>query len=166
VELHLRQKAAAKHLPTRARADYFARGGILAAGLACLLLLAWGHLGLGALLFPPAPTVAQQTVVAGPYRVTLRLESGQPTARGPNTLVLSLQDQAGHSITGASLRVTPVMTTMPMNAPDLEGQAHGGGQYIIHPVFGMAGDWRLAVSIAAPGRPAIQVSFAVGVRWS
>lgn len=166
MELHLRQKAAAKPLPARSRADALARGGILASGLVCLLLLAWGHLGLGALLFPPAPTVAQQSAVAGPYRVTLRLESGQPTARGPNTMVLRLQDQAGQPITGASLRVAPVMTTMPMTAPDAEGLAQGAGQYIIHPVFGMAGDWRLAVTIAAPGRPAMQVSFAVGVRWS
>jgi hypothetical protein len=90
VNLQRTQTAAAKRLPARSRADVLARGGILAAGLACLLLLAWGHLGLGALLFPPAPTVAQQTAVAGPYRVTLRLESGQPTARGPNTLVLGL----------------------------------------------------------------------------
>ncbi len=152
--------------PARSRADLFARGGILAAGLLCLLLLAWGHLGLGVWLFPPTPTQAQQTVTAGPYRATLQLTSGQLTARGPNTLTLHLQDQAGHAITDASLRVTPEMTTMPMTAPDVAGQAQGGGQYSIHPIFGMAGDWRLNVTIAAPGRPGARVSFLVGVRWS
>jgi hypothetical protein len=152
--------------PVRSRADYLAKGGILAAGLLCLLLLAWGHLGLGALLFPPAPTVAQQTAVAGPYRVTLQLTSGQLTARGPNTLVLLLQDQVGHAIDGASLRVTPEMTTMPMSVPEVEGLAQGAGQYMLHPIFGMAGDWRLVVTIAAPGQPGARVSFLVGVRWS
>ena len=67
MDIQLTKKDASKQPPARSRADFFARGGILAAGLICLLLLAWGHLGLGALLFPPAPTQAQQTVVAGPY---------------------------------------------------------------------------------------------------
>jgi hypothetical protein len=166
VDLRLTEKAAAQQPQARSRADYLARGGILAAGLVCLLLLAWGHLGLGALLVPPAPTVAQQTALAGPYQVTLWLQSGQLTARGPNTLVLTLQDQAGQPINGASLRVTPEMTSMPMAAPDAAGLTRGAGQYLFHPVFGMAGDWRLDISIAVPGRPGAQVSFPVGVRWS
>jgi hypothetical protein len=152
--------------PARTRADYLAGGGILAAGLVCLLLLAWGHLGLGAWLFPPAPSVAQQTAAAGPYRVTLQLTSGQLTARGPNTLTLRLRDQSGQAINGASLHVTPDMTTMPMSVPAVEGQARGAGTYLIHLVFGMAGDWRLDVTIAAPGHPDAQVSFPVSVRWS
>ncbi len=166
MDIPLRRKAAPAPKPARTRADYLAGGGILAAGLICLLLLAWGHLGLGAWLFPPAPGVAQQTAAAGPYRVTLLLTSGQLSARGPNTLTLRLQDQAGHAITNASLRVTPAMTTMPMNVPAVDGQAQGAGAYVIHPLFGMAGDWRLDVAIAAPGLPAAQVSFPVGVRWS
>ena len=162
----LARTAAPMPRPARTRADYLAGGGILAAGLLCLLLLAWGHLGLGAWLFPPAPGVAQQTAAAGPYRVALQLTSGQLTARGPNTLTLRLQDQAGQAINGASLHVTPAMTTMPMNVPAVDGLARGAGAYLIHPVFGMAGDWRLDVTIAAPGQPAAQVSFLVGVRWS
>ena len=117
MDIQLTKKDASKQPPARSRADFFARGGILAAGLICLLLLAWGHLGLDALLFPPAPTVAQQTVVTGPYTVALQLPAGQLTARGPNTVVLHLQDQAGHAINNASLRVTPEMTTMPMTVP-------------------------------------------------
>ena len=166
MRLPLTQKSAAKPPPAHSRGDYLAKGGILAAGLVCLLLLAWGHLGLGALLVPPAPTVAQQTVTAGPYTVTLQLQSGQLKARGPNTIVLRLQDQAGHPVNGASLHVTPEMTTMPMAGPDAAGLAQSAGHYIIHPIFGMAGDWRLDVSIAAPGQPGARASFPVGVRWS
>lgn len=162
----LARKAAPTLEPAHSRADYLAGGSILAAGLICLLLLAWGHLGLGAWLFPPAPSGHQQTAAAGPYRVTLQLTSGQLTARGPNTLTLRLQDQVGQDINGASLHVTPTMTTMPMNVPAVDGQAHGAGTYLIHPVFGMAGDWRLDVTIATPGQPDAQVSFPVGVRWS
>jgi hypothetical protein len=134
--------------------------------LLCLLLLAWGHLGLGAWLVPPAPTVAQQQMVAGPYTLTLRLESGQLTARGPNNVLVRLQDHAGHPITGARLHVALEMTSMPMHAPDVEGLAQGAGQYLIHPVFAMAGDWRLVVTISAPGQSTTRASFPVGVRWS
>ncbi len=162
MDIQLRHNSVAK----RGRADALARGGILAAGLLCLLLLAWGHLGLGALLFPPAPNEALQETTAGPYHVALRLPSGQLTARGPNTLVLLLRDQAGHTINDASLRVTPEMTAMPMHVPDAEGLAQGEGQYIVHPIFGMAGDWQLHVTIAAPGKPTVQVFFPVGVRWN
>ncbi|HLW03812.1 MAG TPA: FixH family protein [Ktedonobacterales bacterium] len=166
MRLRLTETAASTSQPARKRGDYLAKGGILAAGLICLLLLAWGHLGLGAWLVPPAPTVAQQTAQAGPYSVALQLSSGQLKARGPNTLTLRLRDQAGHPVNGASLRVTPEMTTMPMAAPEATGQAQGTGQYLIHPLFGMAGDWRLDVTISAPGQPDARVSFPVGVRWS
>ena len=166
MDIRLTPKAQPKRQTTRSRADLFARGGILAAGLTCLLLLAWGHLGLGALLFPPAATGAQQTVVTGPYSIALQLPDGQLTARGPNTVTLQLHDQAGHSIDGASIQVTPEMTTMPMTVPAAQVQAQGNGQYLIHPAFGMAGDWRLNVTIIVPGQPTRQASFPVGVRWS
>lgn len=166
MDIPLARKAVPLPKPARTRTDYLAGGGILAAGLICLLLLAWGHLGLGAWLFPPAPSVAQQTATSGPYHVTLQLTGGQLTAGGPNTLTLHLQDQAGHAINDASLHVTPEMTTMPMNVPAVDGQAQGAGAYLIHPLFGMAGDWWLNVSIAVPGQPDAQVSFPVGVRWS
>ena len=81
-------------------------------------------------------------------------------------MVLHLQDQAGHAINGASLRVTPEMTTMPMTVPAADGLGQGNGQYLLHPAFGMAGDWRLNVTITAPGQPTMQASFPVGVRWS
>ncbi len=166
MRLRLSEPAASTQQPARKRADALAKGGILAAGLICLLLLAWGHLGLGALIVPPAPTVAQQTAQAGPFQVTLALSSGQLTADGPNTVTLRLSDQTGQPISGdIALRVSPEMTSMPMAAPDMEGQALGAGQYRIHPLFGMAGDWRLNVTITAPGQPEARVSFPVGVRW-
>ncbi len=166
MRLSLSEKADSTESAARRRTDFLAKGGILAAGLVCLLLLAWVHLGLGALLAPPAPTVAQQTQATGPYHVTLQLTSGQLTAGGPNTVILNLRDQAGQPIDNASLRVTPEMISMPMAAPEVEGQAQGAGRYSTHPLFGMAGDWRLDVTISAPGQPNAQLSFHVGVRWS
>lgn len=148
-----------------ARSDRIARYGILGSGILCLLLLGWGHLGLGALILPPAPTVALQTATTGTYQVTLRLDSGQLTAGRHNTISFEVRDRAGRSVTASALRVQPVMTTMAMDVPAADVTATGGGHYVAHPLFSMAGPWRLDVSIAARGQPASTMSFNVGVRW-
>src|SRR5690348_10703186 len=90
--------------------DRIARYGILGSGMLCLSLLAWGHLGLGALIVPPAPTVAFQTATTGAYHVTLRLDSGQLTAGRHNTISLEVRDRAGGPVTASAIRVQPVMT--------------------------------------------------------
>ena len=41
-----------------------------------------------------------------------------------------------------------------------------GGQWVAHPVFGMAGSWRLVVTITPEGQPPVSATFDVGVRWS
>lgn len=145
--------------------DRIARYGILGSGMLCLSLLAWGHLGLGALIMPPAPTVALQTATAGAYQVTLRLDSGQLTAGRHNTISFAVRDRAGRAVTASAIHVQPVMTTMAMDVPAVDVTAAVGGRYLAHPLFSMAGPWRLDVSVATPGEPAATVSFNVGVRW-
>jgi hypothetical protein len=146
--------------------DRIARYGILGSGILCLSLLAWGHLGLGALIVPPAPTVALQTATAGAYQVTLRLDSGQLTAGRHNTISFAVRDRAGRPVPASAVHVQPVMTTMAMDVPAADVTAAAGGRYLAHPLFSMAGPWRLDVSVAAPGQPTANVSFNVGVRWS
>lgn len=146
-------------------ADRIARYGILGSGILCLLLLAWGHLGLGALIVPPAPTAAHQTATAGAYQVTLRLDSGQLTAGRHNTVSFEVRDRAGRPVTASDIHVQPIMTTMAMDAPAADVTPVAGGRYLAHPLFSMAGPWRLEVSVTAPGQPASTVSFDVGVRW-
>ncbi len=151
---------------TASRAERVLPRIIVASGVLCFLLLAWGHLGLGAWLFPPAPTVAHQTALAGPYQVVLSLDSGQLTVHGPNTLSLRLQDQRGQAVTGASIQMQPEMTTMPMTTPAVTTQAQATGHYLARPLFSMAGEWRLTVTISAPGHASVQTMFLVSVRWS
>ena len=147
------------------RADRVLPRLIVGAGTLCFVLLAWGHLGLGAWLFPPAPTVAQQTVIAGPYQVALSLDSGQLTVGGSNTVSLRLQDQRGHAITDAAVQIAPEMMSMPMTAPTVGAAAQTAGAYLARPMFSMAGNWRLRVSITVPGQPSAQAVFIVSVRW-
>jgi len=57
------------------------------------------------------------------------------------------------------------MTTMAMESPEVMAAQTGDGTYRIHPAFSMAGQWRLEVSLLAPGGDKEHTSFDVGVRW-
>lgn len=148
------------------RSDRIARGVILSGGVLVLALLAWGHLGLGALLFPPATTAQQQTAHAGPYAVELVMTSGQLTARGPNAIVVVVRDAHGQPVEHAHVQIAAGMTSMPMAAPTLTGADQGQGRYLANPLFGMAGSWQFDIAVSLPGQPAHHVPFNVGVRWS
>jgi YtkA-like len=146
------------------RQDYLARGIILGSGLLVLALLAWVHLGLGALLFPPAPGPARQVATAGSLQVTLLADSGEMLVGDHNTISLAVNDAAGKAITGANVTVAADMLEMPMPVPTVDASwTHG--RYTAHPVFSMAGPWQLNVTISAPGQPAVHATFRVGVRW-
>lgn len=148
------------------RRDRLAHGLIVGAGALCFLLLAWEHLGLGALLFPPAPTVAQQSASAEMLKATLRLDSGQLTAAGPNTVSLTLTDASGRPINDAVVAAHPQMRTMAMDAPAVAVVRSGApGSYVAHPRFAMAGDWRLVVTVMRTGQPPQLLTFDVTVRW-
>lgn len=146
--------------------DRAARGMIVGAGALCFLLLAWGHLGLGALFLPPPRAIPRQVTGAGALRVTLTLESGQMTAAGPNTVSVTLTDGSGRAISGAVVAVHPVMRGMAMDAPAVVAAPVGNGHYIAHPRFAMAGDWQLVVTITRPGQPPQTASFEVTARWT
>ena len=142
--------------------DRIARGVILAGGLFVLLAMVWGHFGLGALVAPLTANSPTQTASAGPYRVALR--AGALTARGPNTLAFTISDRAGRAVPHASVRVEPWMTAMAMRAPAVDATP-AAGQWVAHPVFGMAGSWRLVVTLTPEGQPPATATFDVGVRW-
>lgn len=148
------------------RRDHLAHSLILGAGAVCFLLLAWEHLGLGALLFPPAPMAARQTVSADTLNATLRVDSGQLTAAGPNAVSFTLTDASGRPINDAVVTAHPEMRTMSMDAPAVVAVRSGApGSYVAHPRFAMAGDWRLIVMVTRPGQPPQPVTFNVTVRW-
>ena len=147
------------------RQDRLAYGGIVGSALVCLALLAWGHLGLGALLVPPKATAAQ-VVRAGDLTVALRVDSPRLTAGGPNDLALTIRDAEGRPLDGASVLVQPAMVGMEMDVPPVAATASGGGVYTARPKFGMAGDWRLVVTVTPRGGAPLRAVFTAGVRWS
>ena len=146
------------------RQAYIARSVILGSGLLVLALLAWVHLGLGALLFPPAPDPARQVATAGALRVTLLADAGEMLVGDHNTISLAVNDAAGKTITGAKVTVAADMLDMPMPVPPVDA-AWADGRYTANPIFSMAGPWQLTVTITAPGQSPVRATFRVGVRW-
>ncbi len=130
-----------------------------------LLMLAWIHLGLGALLVPPAATPPKMEAAAGPYVVTLYADSGQLVTGDDNIVSLEVHDSSGHPLTDAAVQVRADMMTMAMPVPDVTAATQGGGRYRVHLLFSMAGSWQLTIVIVAPGQAAVRVAFDVGVRW-
>ena len=137
---------------------------IIGSGLLVLALLAWVHLGVGALLFPPASGPARQVATAGPWQVTLLRDSGEMLVGEHNTVSLLVCDDSQRAVTGVTVTVAADMLTMPMPVPDVPA-AWARDRYTAHPIFTMAGPWKLTVTIAAPGQPAVNANFQVGVRW-
>ena len=155
--------AAGASIHTR-RQTYLARGVILGSGLLVLALLAWAHLGLGALLFPPASDPARQVATAGALQVTLLADSGEMVVGNHNTISLAVNDAAGKAITGAKVTVAADMLEMPMPVPPVNA-TWTSGKYIAHPIFSMAGPWQLTVTISTPGQQTVHATFRIGVRW-
>lgn len=166
MEAHITPGASATAGLPLTRLDRVLRVAIVASGVACLLMLAWVHLGLSALIVPPATVAPRQVASAGPYRVQLTLDSQRLTARGPNAIALDLRDANGRPVEQARVRIQSGMTSMVMQGPTSYASAQGAGHYTAHPVFGMAGSWQLGVTVSAPGQPDRYVAFDVGVRWS
>lgn len=150
--------------PPLTRQDRLAYGGIVGAGLLCFALLAWAHLGLGALLFPPKATAAQ-VIHAGDLTVTLQVDSSRLTPGGPNDVAFTVRDAQGHPLDGAVVVVQPEMVSMPMEVPPVTASSQGAGVYMAHPKFAMAGEWRLVVTVTPRGGSPQHATFMAGIRW-
>jgi len=141
------------------------RGVFVGAGLLVLGMLAWGHLGLGALLFPPANAASVQTAMAGPYQVSFaRLASGF-TAGKDNTALITIRGSNSAELERTEVSVRQEMSTMAMSAPPTTVTAKGNGRYEALMAFAMAGAWRVTIIIAQAGQAQYQTAFDAGVRW-
>jgi hypothetical protein len=141
------------------------RGVFVGAGLLVLGLLAWGHLGLGALLFPPASAASVQTAMAGPYQVSFARPASGFVAGKDNVALITIRGQNSAQLEGAQVSVRQEMTTMAMSVPPATVTAQGNGRYEARMAFSMAGPWRVTIIIARAGQAQSWVAFDAGVRW-
>jgi hypothetical protein len=145
--------------------DRLARGVFVGAGLLVLGILAWGHLGLGALLFPPPNAASVQTALAGPYQVSFARPASGFVASKDNVALITIRGQKSAQLEGAQVSVRQEMTTMAMRVPPATVTAQGNGRYEARIAFSMAGAWRVTIIIAQAGQAQSQVAFDAGVRW-
>lgn len=98
-------------------------------------------------------------------KVRLSIER-YPLVKGDNALSISVIDAAGRSITDATVNAHYYMPPMPGMAPmDYSTQAVvKGGGYAFSANIPMEGGWKVEVSVARTGRPAITATFNVDAR--
>jgi hypothetical protein len=141
------------------------RGVFVGAGLLVLGVPAWGHLGLGALLFPPANAVSVQTAMAGPYEVSFARPASGFTAGKDNTALITIRGSNGAELERTEVSVRQEMTTMAMSVPAAAVTAQGNGRYEARMAFSMAGPWRVTIIVGQQGQAQYQATFDAGVRW-
>ena len=128
------------------------RGVFVGAGLLVLGMLAWGHLGLGALLFPPANAASVQTAMAGPYQVSFARPASGFAAGKDNTALITIRGSNGAELERTEVSVRQEMTTMAMSVPPATVTAQGNGRYEARMAFAMAGPWRVTIIVGQRGR--------------
>jgi hypothetical protein len=158
-------RSAQAHIGDGRGVERLMRGVFVGAGLLVLGLLAWGHLGLGALLFPPANAASVQTAMAGPYQVSFARPASGFVAGKDNVALITIRGQNSAQLEGAQVSMRQEMTTMAMSVPPATVTAQGNGRYEARMAFSMAGPWRVTIIIARAGQAQSQVTFDAGVRW-
>lgn len=111
---------------------------------------------LGILLLAACSKSGGRHVQAGDLNVTASV-APDPPSTGQNALHLTVKDEAGHPVNGASIDFTydmPAMGSMPEMKGGGSVKANGGGRYTITYPLPMNGDWTLTSRITAPGHPA------------
>jgi YtkA-like len=139
------------------------RRGLLAIalGIGFLILITW----LGTVIteiIPHRATPQVQTVDAGPYTITLRVDPNPPPITRPATLSLNVMLKASQQpVSNAHVAIDSNMETMDMGTEHVEAQLHGNGTYVVQVQFSMSGPWALQIVITAPGTQAVNAMFEV-----
>ncbi|HXS65385.1 MAG TPA: FixH family protein [Streptosporangiaceae bacterium] len=84
-----------------------------------------------------------------------------PAPAGSTTKVtITVSDSAGKPVTGAAVTLQSLMPSMGMSGSPITAFPRGTG-YQATVVLGMAGNWNLAVKVAAPGAKPASVLFTI-----
>jgi hypothetical protein len=110
-----------------------------------------GMIFILAILLAGCAGVAQtQEKIVEPVNFTLETNPSLPVA-GKNEIILKLQDQEGHPLTGAIVDVSADhtdMSGMTMSGPATE---QDDGKYAITADFSMSGTWKITVYVRKEG---------------
>jgi hypothetical protein len=134
---------------------------ILACGVLFLILLSWLGTSLTEIL-PARPSAQVQTLSAGPYQITLRVDPNPPQPSKPATLTLQIvHSSTSQLVTNAHVTIESTMETMDMGTDVINAQSQSNGMYHAAVQFGMDGTWQLRVLVAVSGAKTESAMFEV-----
>ena len=134
---------------------------ILVLGILFLILLSWLGTSLTEIL-PARPTAQVQTVSAGPYQITFRIDPNPPSPAKPATLTLQIVHSSTQQlVTNAHVSVESNMETMDMGTDIVNAQSQSDGTYHVPVQFTMDGSWQVRVLVAVPGMKTESATFEV-----
>lgn len=124
---------------------------IVAGGITFLILMTAAATIVDAIV-PRHPTPAIQTVLAGPYEVTLQVTPNPPRITQPATLAIQvLHKDTQQPITNAHIVFASTMESMGMENDQAEAHWQPDGFYIAQAQFSMSGPWQIHLIVNVPG---------------
>lgn len=140
---------------------------VIALGISFLIGMTW----LGTVvtsIVPRHPTAQVQTLYAGPYELTVRVNPNPPLITQPTALTLNIVRPSGsgvqQTVTNAHVTVEGSMETMDMGTGRAPALVQAGGMYLGHIQFSMSGLWQVRVLVDAPGTKTESALFEVMVQ--
>jgi hypothetical protein len=132
---------------------------IIALGVGFLVLVT----GLGTFItnyMPAMNTPQTQSVQAGLYTVTLRVNPNPPSTSREATCTISLH-QGSTPIDGARVTLEGTQADMGLDTSVVTASARGNGTYVALISFSMNGSWQMQVTISLPGQADRHAAFTV-----
>ena len=109
-------------------------------------------LTVGASVTPSLCTAAAAQTSPTRLVVNATFTPNPPSARGTETIVVSVRDAAGKSVSGATVEIATSMPTMSMKGARLVARESGRGTYTAHAKLGYATRWAFDIAASASGR--------------
>lgn len=132
---------------------------VLALGIVFLIVMAWAGTVLTEML-PARATAQTQSVQAGAYKITLRIDPNPPSIS--RSAMLTLQIVHNNSlVTNARVTVISSMETMDMGTDRAVAHVQSNGLYSVPVQFLMSGTWQVQVLIFITGAQTESATFEV-----
>jgi len=99
-----------------------------------------------------APCAANAQTPAKRLAVSAAFNPNPPSAKGPDTIVVSVKDASGKPLSGATVKIATSMPTMSMKGANLIARDSGHGTYIAVAKLTYATKWAFDVTASLNGQ--------------
>ena len=110
-----------------------------------------------------SPSPSTTSASGGDYQLTLVTTPNPPTG-GKNLLTVSVADNTGRVVDGATVVMDINMTTMNMGSQSGTATPQGKGDYALNASFSMLGPWKITTTVTLPDGKTLNKDFTVNVK--